>query len=96
MEANQRVNGKSNLNFDKGNNKTKILNLGMDPEVKGVLVQFPILVQMHGGKNLILEATISGRYENLAKSLKNTCAVHSLFPKLHILPLQIYQNQIFQ
>ena len=96
MEANQRVNGKSNFNFDKGNNKTKILNLGVDPEVKGVFVQFPILVQMLGGKNLILEATISGRYENLAKSLKNTCAVHSLFPKLHILPLQIYQNQIFQ
>ena len=96
MEANQLVNGKSNLNFDKGNNKTKILNLGMDPEVKGVFVQFPILVQMLGGKNLILEATISGRYENLAKSLKNTCAVHSLFPKLHILPLEIHQNQIFQ
>ena len=30
MEANQRVNGKSNLNFDKGNNKTKILNLGVE------------------------------------------------------------------
>ena len=96
MEANQRANGKSNLNFDKGSNKTKILNLGMDPEVKGVFVQFPILVQMFGEKNLILEATISGRYENLAKSLKNTCAVHSLFPKLHILPLEIHQNQIFQ
>ena len=54
MEANQRVNGKSNFNFDKGNNKTKILNLGVDPEVKGVFVQFPILVQMLGGKNLIL------------------------------------------
>ena len=62
METNQRVNGKSNFNFDKGNNKTKILNLGVDPEVKGVFVQFPILVQMLGGKNLILEATISGRY----------------------------------
>lgn len=50
MEANQRGNGKCNLNFDKGNNKTKILNLGMDPEVKGVFVQFPILVQTLGGK----------------------------------------------
>ena len=96
MEANQRVTGKSNLNFDKGNKKTKILNLGVDLEVKGVFVQFTILVQMLGGKNLILEATISGRYENLAKSLKNTCAVNLPFAKLHILRLQIYQNQIFQ
>ena len=96
MEANQRVTGKSNLNFDKGNKTTKILNLGVDLEVKGVFVQFTILVQMLGGKNLILEATISGRYENVAKSLKNTCAVNSLFAKLRILRLQIYQNQIFQ
>lgn len=40
----KQINGNGNLNFDKGNNKTKILNLGVDPEVKGVFVQFPILV----------------------------------------------------
>ena len=96
MEVNQRVNGKINLNFDKGNNKAKILNVLVNPEVKAVFVQFTFLLQMLQGKNLILEATISGRYENLVKSLKNTCAVNSLFAKLQILRLQINQNQIFQ
>ena len=44
MEVNQRVNGKINLDFDKGNNKAKILNVLVNPEVKAVFVQFTFLL----------------------------------------------------
>ena len=44
MEVNQRVNGKINLNFDKGSNKAKILNVLVNPEVKAVFVQFTFLL----------------------------------------------------